>query len=431
MLSHAQNSLKPKSVFFFPIIFGLAWLSPLTPKIGNGESFNITILEIGLIALLILYPRALLNALVLKTIRPFSLAFLFILISTLWGSIYLPDAPGMARLLKFIIYFQLFYIGYYYISWRKALWLGYSGILAMILNLLFYFLYQVPKFGYDNWNVEAISSGFANKFISLPDFQFGTIMTGAHGIWLTYCLLCTAISLSTKHYSKYGKLLPSLSILLLLVNTAVSVSREGFLAVAIFLALSGVHLLNKLQLHTRIIIYKIIFICIFLLATTFLTAFLSLDFGIFEKINYTAQSYSTQGTEGNIQIRLNSWIAYIMGAIEHPYVLLSGVGWSNERFGVVQGWSKLSIFYISLPESLFFTFFAYGGILSLIAFCIFYRRIISKCLKADHMNFIAFFLISIIPGGLFSGAALISDLVMSQLFLILGFAIRQAALKRR
>lgn len=427
-----QNAGPIKSKFtIFLAIFYIALISPLLPKFGDGDSFNITFLELTLIPILLLAPWVLLKSLQLNLMKPLSLAFVGIVFSTLVGSFYYFDEAGLFRLIKLLLYFQLSYIGYKIMTFRRLLWLGYAGMAAMILNLAFYFLYQVPKFGYDNWNVEAISSGFANKFISVTSFELGTIMTGAHGVWLTYCLLSCAILFSAiSHTNK--KALKVLGIVaLLLANTAVSVSREGFIGVLILLALSSISYINTFPIRRRLITYKILSITLLFGVTTLITVMASFKFGIFEKLAYTTESISSNGTEGNVQIRLNSWGAYFTGLMQQPLVLLTGVGWSNVRFGMIQELAKTTVFFVRLPESLFFTFFSYGGFISLIAFTWFYTKLTVISKKSRDFRFISFFLIAILPGSLFSGAALISDLVMCHLFLVIGFIAQQYSTSRR
>lgn len=422
----APNVQSANSKFsLFLAIFYIAMISPLLPKIGDGEAFNITILELTLILTLVLAPWVLLKSVQLSLMRPLTLSFLCILFSTVIGSLFYLDEAGLFRLVKLLLYFQLCYIGYKVMTYRRLLLLGYAGIAAMILNLLFYFLYQVPKFGYDNWNVEAISSGFANKFISVTSLELGTIMTGAHGVWLTYCLLSCAIMFSSIKHSNKKTLNILIIVALLLANTSVSVSREGFVGVLIFLSLSLISYINTFPIRRRLIIYKLLAVALFFGITTLITAMVSFKFGIFEKLIYTSDSITSNGTEGNIQIRLNSWGAYIIGLAHQPIVTLTGVGWSNVRFGMIQELSQTTVFFARLPESLFFTFFSYGGLIALLTFSWFYIKLFLTCKKSQDFKFISFFLIAILPGSLLSGAALISDLVMCHLFLVVGFVAQQ------
>lgn len=415
----------------FGIIFALALVSPSLPKIGVGRDFSVTILEIGLILSALLLPTVLIRSLLLKEIRLFSLSVFFIFVSTLVWSMFEPDFSGFLRLLKLILYFQLFYYGYYFMTAKKCLALSYAGLVAMVIGLCYFLLIQVPEYGYDNWNVEAINSGFSNKFIDIRTASLETVAAGAHGIWTVFCLLAFSVYVSFKSVGRSGPVVVTFFLMMLLAHVLFSVSREGLLSLSIFVILGSIYLLRSQSGLNFIFLSGAIVLSAVFISWAILPYLAVLDFGIVEKINYTANSLSDSGTETNLLLRINSWKAFVYSLPEIPHLVLTGVGWSELRYGLIQDLSYVPFYYARLPESLFFSFFAYGGIFSLSLFVLFYWKVVMCSLRLNHSKYVGVFFISVVPASLFSGAALIADLVMGMAFLVVGYILRNKTEEER
>ena len=408
----------------FYVVFSLALISPALPKIGIGREFNITILEIGLILSSILFPAALIKSFFIKDVRPLSISILIILLSSLAWIMMQPDLNGTLRLIKLILYFQLFYYGYHFMTKEKCLSLSYAGLVAMIGGLAFYLLVQVPEYGFDSWNVKALNSGFSNKYIDVSTMKLETASAGAHGVWTTFCLLAFSIYLTFKSINTKNSIILFLFFTILSLHVFYSVSREGLLSLSIFAILTSTYALKKQTAPNLIFYMTLIALSLIFITWSILPYLITLDFGIIEKLNYTTKSLSQYGTEANLLLRINSWKAFLYSLSEMPQIILTGVGWSELRYGAMQDLSNANFIYVKLPESLFFTFFSYGGIISLFLLIVFYKNITTIALKQKDLKHLGFFLISVIPASILSGAALISDLIMGMLFLITGYIFR-------
>jgi len=284
--------------------------------------------------------------------------------------------------------------------------------LAMVLNILMFAAgYSI---GNSIWgDADALSSGMSNKGFSLADFQIQQLPGLAHGIWGSYCVLSVVVATTLYKRQIIGKKSFLLNLALFLINMAISVSRESILILIVvilcFIIFSNGKLINK------------IFIVGFAAIAVAVVIQLGDSLPLFQKITYMIDSFSSGNTDGNIQIRINTWAAYGDFVLDNLHYLFMGLGISPENFYEhIKNYSTGEI--VSVPESAFVYVQAYGGLLSTICMVL---LIITCGRKISGINYklIKYFFVGLLLTNLFSGVSMFSDLLYAHLCLIYGIVV--------
>lgn len=370
------------------------------------------------------------NFIINKSAYPFLflLAGLFLMLaSSILSLLNYFEVGGIIRILKYIMYVLVIFSlsNYNFPSFIKIF--NKVAFFSIGITILVY-LYQLITFDgpfslfihYSTWDRNYVPSGFSNLNLNISDFSFSR-SGGNHGIYGSYLVLVIMVNFSILLDSKLKPLLINyLLIIFSLINLSLIASREALLVLIIVFGFYGIHQLLKFKIK-RIYYQGLL---LFLLFILFIFIF-NIDIGLINKINYTISSYSETGMEYNISARLNVWFLIIMSYTLFPIYFFIGYGYNESNFNFYLARTNEHFYsydyYATIPESLFLSFLAYGGILSVLLLILFFLSLIYNGIKNFdrsilHLLFL-YFTIGLMISNNFGGAML-SDLLFAQFSLV-------------
>lgn len=352
---------------------------------------------------------------------------LVILISTFFSQLSYFNLIGIAKSLKYIMYIIaiLLLSNYNFNGFLKTFNRIAFGVILITLVVYVYQFLTFPGssrafFHATTWVVEYVPSGLSNVVLKLQELSF--IRSGGnHNIYGTYLVLIYILNLKNilgygSNPSRLNYILVFLTVLSLLLIT----SREAFLVFIIVNFLFFLGSLLKLKIKK---VYFYLFLLV--IVGVFFSLIFNLNVGLLNKLEYTIQSFSETGGETNLNLRLQVWHLILLSILMFPFIFFFGIGYNEENFlyylnQVNQQYGLYSRF-PSNPESLFFTFLAYGGIIAFLLLIVYWILIFINLFKLQKKSVTAklFFFLTI---GLFiannTGGSMLSDLLLTQYALV-------------
>lgn len=352
---------------------------------------------------------------------------LLMLISSFLSLLNYFEIGGIIRILKYIMYIIAIFSLSKYTFPSFVNTFNTIAFLSIGTTLLIY-LFQLITFDgpfssfvhYSTWDRNYVPSGFSNLNLRISDFSFSR-SGGNHGIYGTYLVLVIMMNFNNFVDTKLKpRFINYLLIILALINISLISSREALLVFIVVFGLYGIHQLINFRIK-KMYYYGFLFFLIFILSIMLL----NIDIGLINKINYTISSYSQTGDEYNISARLNVWVLIIMSYTLFPAYLLMGYGYNDANFDFhlaqTNNFYYSYDYYATIPESLFLTFLAYGGIFAVVCLLLFFLGMLTIGLKnyklsTFHKLFL-FFTIGLMISNNFGGSML-SDLLFAQYSLV-------------
>ncbi|GAA6404863.1 O-antigen ligase family protein [Bacteroides ovatus] len=408
------------------IILFLAVLTPTMPKIQLVDGVTIYLLEI---VLFFYFPIGWRN-IRLKYQKTLLVIWLIMLLSTIYSQLYCLDIGGILRCIKGLLYIPLGYmICKYVLIYRPDIRIVfYVFILATICNVLnlLYNGFDLANMGKLVWDNKLIGAGLSNRFWDIRTMSLGTIPGGAHGIWGNYCVLVFAISLCcrVKHEIKLSLFL--VVTFCLLINSALSVSRESLISLLftlLALLYTGIHIHGlKVEVHRFVLYSAIILLTVF----SFLIYYFSDYFQVINKVLYTFKAIEDSGEESNIMLRVNAWRVFFESLYLFPLKIFTGYGFNLNNYNSYLDFAYRTYkdTFVPLPESFFVQLFCFGGIFCLLKGLKLWKEMFfilkSIKLRMERNIYLGYFL-GFLVVNLFSGASLLSDMLYCQMILFLGY----------
>lgn len=89
------------------------------------------------------------------------------------------------------------------------------------------------------------------------------------------------------------------------------------------------------------------------------------EIAIVQKVLYTQKSLNSNGSEGNIAMRIGGWIVYFKSIIANPLYLIVGYGFNTDAYlAIVKDIARpYGDKWVPIPESFFVETLMYGGLL--------------------------------------------------------------------
>ena len=395
----------------------LMFTIPLTPKIGLNDSIA-------------LFPFEILTPFLLLTFRPrifyqyqlqriLLVYFSLILATTVGSQIFEFSALGLLRCIKWFLYIPIFFFAAEWCPPIKSLvWFTRVATVTMLANLAVMVMVFIQD-GFNIWGI--ISSGFSNRIISLQD---GAILTGggAHGIFGSYCVVAMCVALYLFHQRIGSRFLSLACAILAVASILISVSREA--TIVLFALLAG-----YLLLYVRVRYILVLLLLVAGLAFVFQDQLVMLP--MIQKIAYSQESISSTGQEINMTMRMNTWSLIAEMARQDPWLALTGIGYNLNLFETLITGVAASAHitqYVVLPESLFMMSILYGGLGTFFFLLYYFFFVIRMCIQSRQKFFLMFLAMfaGLIVTNMVSGASLTSDLLYSQMLLILGLLWRMS-----
>ena len=356
--------------------------------------------------------------------------WLIMLLSTIYSQLYCLDIGGILRCIKGLLYIPLGYmICKYVLIYRPDIRIVfYVFILATICNVLnlLYNGFDLANMGKLVWDNKLIGAGLSNRFWDIRTMSLGTIPGGAHGIWGNYCVLVFAISLCcrVKHEIKLSLFL--VVTFCLLINSALSVSRESLISLLftlLALLYTGIHIHGlKVEVHRFVLYSAIILLTVF----SFLIYYFSDYFQVINKVLYTFKAIEDSGEESNIMLRVNAWRVFFESLYLFPLKIFTGYGFNLNNYNSYLDFAYRTYkdTFVPLPESFFVQLFCFGGIFCLLKGLKLWKEMFfilkSIKLRMERNIYLGYFL-GFLVVNLFSGASLLSDMLYCQMILFLGY----------
>lgn len=400
---------------------------PLTPKLNISGNIYINPMEILLI-IYILFSVFIFrkNIFAIHQIQIFFLSiFVIELFFTIISLDHFFDITGIMKLIKYIIYLPVLYIGYKYMKYEYFKKIVLIGILAMIVNIIQFF-YSVMVNGFSIWNIKSLSSGFVNKYIEISTLSLQTIQSGAHAIWGDYCVLIFTITFALFIDKKINSKIFLFTVFLMLVNLSLSVSRTSFLTLFVVLGLLSFYYLFIIKRIKKMFLWSGI---LFILALVFIIINYGDSIPAVQKILYTINSFQSSGQESNISARLEGWVVALYSLVQKPYTIFIGSGYNTDLFmsrlqqaNEYFGYTKFP----SEPESFYLESLMYGGLFALMSLILFSYSVLKVSFKkyTTISLYFGFFFIAEIIVNITSGSNMKGDLLMFHILLIIGYIIQ-------
>lgn len=355
------------------------------------------------------------------------LGLIIMLASTFFSLFNYFEIGGIIRILKYLMYvFAILSLSNY--SFDSFIQLFNKVAIISISTTLLVYLYQFVTFEgpfslfvhYSTWDRNYVPSGFSNLNFNILDFSFSR-SGGNHGIYGTYLVLVLILNFNNFLDSR---LKPSLVnyflVAISFINISLIASREALVVLIFVFGFYGIHQVLKFKLK-KVYYYGSL---LFMLFISFVLIF-NIDIGLINKINYTISSYSETGKEYNISARLNVWILILMSYTLFPIYFFIGYGYNESNFNSFLDQTNDRYFsydyYATIPESLFLTFLAYGGILCVLLLILFFISLLYYGFKNYNRSILHklffFFTAGLIITNNFGGSML-SDLLFAQYSLV-------------
>lgn len=399
----------------------IALLTPCMPKIAFTSDISIYPLEILLIFAFpfIISKRFFLR----KTLLAF---WTCISLSTLFSFIYGPiEIGGAMRCIKGIIYIPLIYIAY---TSKRFSYQNMSIILilATLINITFHYSQGFSIINVNIWDAEALMSGLSRWSYNISSNSFVVQgFGGTHSIWGDYCVLAMCAAWLSYNTNKINKILFVCSVIAAITSLSLAVSREAF--VVLLFVFGGYFFANsikngKLQINGK----AYLFIALVIIATSYAIIEYGENIALFQKMIYTIDSIQTSGKEQNMNLRIGAWTIFGLSLIQNPWAFFLGYGFNRENYTdcIASITKNVNTDFVPIPESFFIQALSFGGIICLIYAIKFWKHLycLFKSYPYRTSRFILIGLYSgLLFGSLFSGAAIISDLLYGQFLIFIGF----------
>lgn len=157
------------------------------------------------------------------------------------------------------------------------------------------------------------------------------------------------------------------------------------------------------------------------------------NIAIIQKIQYTKDSISENGSEGNIALRIAGWKVYFESIIRNPIMIFIGYGYNYEYYETFLTF-HISGSFVAIPESFFIECMLCGGITALffgIMFWISMYEVFSLPKNKSIKFALRGLFVGLLFGNLFSGAAVFGDLLYCHLLILMGLLLRDKNEKRK
>lgn len=340
--------------------------------------------------------------------------FFFIFLFSFWSLLELSDVGSILRSVKEILYIAIIYWSSKVTNKNKLLVsIVKYGALAMIVNLIV-FISNFAGFGSIWGDDSSLSSGMSNQGFNLLKMRLEHLEGLSHGIWGSYCVLVVVLCATLYSNKLISLRWISLIGILFIINTVISVSRESllvfFVVILLFIIMPQRKIVNKILILTVLV------------ATIFAVIMFGETLPIFQKVAYMMDSLSSGGADGNFQLRINTWIAYLNYLRENVYGFLIGFGLSPDNFYQnIKPYASREI--VDLPESAVVYVQAYGGFLAFLCFL----GLLFICFKNVNKNtkykLVKYFFVGILVTNIISSVSMFSDLLYAHLCLVYGLLI--------
>jgi hypothetical protein len=286
------------------------------------------------------------------------------------------------------------------------------SIYALSINLFIYLINYTESSTL--WN-GFLSSGISNKGFRLSTLSVEQLQGGAHGIWGGYCVLSFLIGF----YAYSQQLIKKTSYLILsvlfFISIAITVSRETMLIILIVF-FCYIFFSNRKCRYKVLILIGIA--CIIFCTFTFFQ-----ELPLVQKLLYTQTSLEKFGTEGNIQIRINTWMTYFSFLGENPLFFFWGLGLSPDNFYEHIHQYTMGRNIVTVPESAFVYVLAYGSLCAFLPFMLLIIKCFFRIKKYCRFDLLKYYFLGIIVVNLLSGASMFSDILYAHLCLVYGLLI--------
>lgn len=415
MISNTTNLKQQKSLlqsieWQSVIVYGVI-ISAFIPKIVLSEGINIYFPELFMLVSLVLGIKQFIT---FQEQRLLLGVFLCMLFFSIIAQFSVNDIGSILRSFKEILYIPIIYWASRIKHKEQTLkYLLLFGCIAFIVNIFNYI--QNFSLAATIWSgAETLSSGMSNRGFDVLTFKFVQLQGLAHGIWGSYCILIFILAVSLKKKGIISRLQLFVVAILFFINIIISVSRETILVLVVIYTIS--FFTSKLSLLKRVWIIGCI--AALIVAITILGS----NLPAVQKIAYTYEALSSNGSEGNAELRLNTWIAYSNFLVHNIEYLFVGTGISPDNFyNHISPYTHAEI--VSVPESAIVYAQAYGGIFA--TACLFFLIIIAtiKINRNCPYKLIKYFFIGIIIMNTISSVSMFSDLLYAHLCLIYGLLI--------
>jgi hypothetical protein len=407
----AVENTKEQDEFWLKIIIYSVLVSAFIPKIIITEGINIFLPE--LILGFSLFYKGFRQFIFHVEQRLLFLIFGFILIFSLFAQLELLDIGSIMRSIKELLYIPIIYWASKVSDVNKVLRIFVNcSIFALSINLIIYFInFTASSTIWDGF----LSSGISNKGFRLSTFSVEQLQSLSHGIWGGYCVLSFLVG-----FYAYSRLLIKKKSFLILsilffISIAITVSREAILIILIIFFCYIFFSKRKRRYKILIIIGIVgIILCAFVFFQ---------EFPIVQKLLYTQTALEDSGTEGNVQIRINTWMTYFSFLGENPWFLFWGLGLSPDNFYEHIYRYAMGRSIVEVPESAFVYILAYGSLWAFLPFICLIIRCFIRVKKHCRLDLLKYYFLGIIIVNLLSGVSMFSDLLYAHLCLVYGLLI--------
>ncbi|MGK5027412.1 hypothetical protein [Janthinobacterium sp. RB2R34] len=414
--------------------------APLMPKIGFSSEIVIYPYEIVLAFLFVCVFFLDFHSLFRTAVQRWYLAFIGMIAISTWITSFSSgiDAGSIMRLLKLLIYVCVPAIIFHLDERRDWMPLiARVGTAALALNMYFVIIGGSEIFsGKLAFDIDEISGGLSGKYFSLTSFSLQSTGRLSHGVWATYVALQLATVSSLYFQEKISKFFFALSLFFISLNIVSSISREGLLIVILIM---GGYCFSGASKSISIKPFAIRLWPLFSLGAVFIIAMLAASqTQMGQKISFMFEFLSSGGVDGNISGRFNTWMLSLRLIFSSYHYMFFGVGYNLELYG--SEIEKLAIHmdngvYSTIPESLLFTALVFSGFFGVfLLFCLIasvsavFRR--APLFQAEKV-FYAMFLIGLLITNFIAGATAISDLILLNIFILVGFWYKKMYLSQR
>ncbi|MBR4325169.1 MAG: hypothetical protein IKP73_06555 [Bacteroidales bacterium] len=398
----------------------LALISPCIPKIGITPQITVFPAEFFWVLFSFYYISNYIKFKIQKyLLNIFGLFLLFTIVSFFYFEI---SIASLLRCIKEIAYIPLVFIAYKskWLQWKQ---LCYIFVVAVGINIMFYFQKGINLSSFSIWDTESLFNGLSGKYFDLQSFSIVNMPRGSHGIWTIYCILAFVIAIFSYENKQISTIIFVICFILCVISVSFSVSREGLIVLlAVLVCYMYAKIISK---SGSSILYIFILIGIILIGVYLVTLYGN-NLAIVKKINYTQESIVNTGEEGNIQLRINGWIVYFKVLLSNPMMTIVGFGFNFNNYISYIDFS-VPFRYATIPESFFVECLMCGGITALYFGILFWREFY-KYANSIKNRTIKYAVIGLwygtLFGAIFSGAAIISDMLFGYLLIFLGILLR-------
>gem|GEM_PF-1179028 len=324
------------------------------------------------------------------------------------------DFGAILRSVKEIIYIPIIYWASKIRNTQKVLKnLVLFGCVALLINILMYMMnFSVANTIFSD--AETLSSGMSNRGIDIFSLKLVQLNGLAHGIWGSYCVLIFTLAISLKQSGVIKRKHLYIVGALFFINIVITVSREAILILVVVYTLSFLRSKKSILKRGWILV-------VFAIIITGIVIFGS-DLPAVQKISYTIDSFSNNGSESNISLRINTWAAYFNFLSHNVQYILFGLGFSPVNFyNHISPYTHADI--VNVPESAVVYCQAYGGIIATICLLSLIAAAAFKINKNSPYKLIKYFFIGVIITNCVSGVSMFSDLLYAHLCVVYGLLI--------